>query len=194
MHINTAVMKHILPILEQYEGKHIREVPFADIARQIKNATDKEANFLQVNPSAVINAKADFAEEKTFSLNIVLSPSCTQELTDSSQARRNRFRHLVSVHSDDYASRCQRLGLKLEGIRTGVYFTINFIIEPETNRIYFAAIVSYYGISINNWSERVGLQQTLNKHSAPSTHFMDMKSAHDYVFILNKIVKFDVLN
>ena len=190
MHINTAVTKHIIPLLEKYEGKKSSDIPFDKIAEQIKLLTNKEANFRRVLSHGVELAKSDLRSASTFSFNIDATATLVSELTQSSQARRDRFRHLC-VPNDIAAT---RVGIKLEAIRSEVCFTLNYILEPETQHVYFAAIIGFYGTSINGWADRVGLKETLNKHSTPSTHYMSREAAREYVYLLEREVTLKVLN
>ncbi|BBD52233.1 hypothetical phage protein [Enterobacter phage EspM4VN] len=190
MHINTAITKHIIPLLEKYEGKKSKDISFEDISAEVKRLTRKEVNFRRVPPSAVDRAKSDLNTASTFSFNIDATATLVSELTQSSQARRDRFRHLCVAN--DYPS--TRVGIKLEAIRSEVCFTVNYILEPETSNIYFAAIIGFYGTSINGWAERVELKETLNKHSIPSTHYMSLAAAREYVYLLERDVKLKVLN
>lgn len=189
MHINTAVTKHIIPLLEKYEGKKVTDIPFHDVAEEIKRLTKKEVNFRRVIRSGVELAKSDLQNASTFSLNIDATATLVSELTQSSQSRRDRFRHLC-VPNDIAA---MRVGIKLEAIRSEVCFTVNYILEPETQHIYFAAIIGFYGTSINGWAERVGLKETLNKHSTPSTHYMSHEAALEYVYLLERVVTLNVV-
>lgn len=188
MHINTAVIKHIIPLLEKYEGKTATEIPFGTISEEIKRLTGKEVNYRRVLESAVSLAAADF-HGRTFSFNIESTSSLRKEMEDSSQARRDRFRHLFN--KNDFLA--GRVGIKLESIRSDICFTINYILESETNRIYFAAIIGFYGNNINSWGERIGLTETVNRHATPSTHYMDQEGAKEYVYLLEKKVSFSVV-
>lgn len=190
MHINTAVMKHIIPLLEKYEGKKAKEVPFEHIAAEVCRLTKKKANFRRVLPHAVELAKDDLRENKTFSFNIDATPSLMTELSLSSQARRDRFRHLCVGNNFPIG----RIGIKLEAVRSDVCFTVNYILEPETQHIYFVAVVGFYGTSINGWAERVELKETMNKHSTPSTHYMTHEAAREYVYLLDREVTLKVVN
>lgn len=189
MHINTAITKHIIPLLEKYEGKKSNQIPFGTISEEIKRLTRKEVNYRRVLPSAVELAKSDLHGASTFSFNIDATATLVSELTQSSQARRDRFRHLCVAN--DYPG--TRVGIKLEAIRSEVCFTVNYILEPETNNIYFAAIIGFYGTSINGWADRVELKETLNKHSTPSTHYMSLAAAREYVYLLERDVKLKVV-
>lgn len=190
MHINTAITKHIIPLLEKYEGKKANEIPFDTITEEIKRLTRKEVNYRRVLSSGVELAKSDIRNASTFSFNIDATSTLVSELTQSSQVRRDRFRHLC-VANDLPAT---RVGIKLDAIRSEVCFTVNYILEPETKQIYFAAIIGFYGTSINGWAERVGLKETLNKHSTPSTHYMSNEAAREYVYLLERDVKLKVVN
>lgn len=189
MHINTAVINHILPLLAKYEGQHVTKVPLEQLRAEILRQTGKAANFTRITPEAISRAVHDKENGKTTSFNILLTPECRQELEESSQARRNRFRHLVGQRVDQG----DRIGLVLEAIRTPVCFTINFILEPESQHIYFAAIVSYYGAAINGWADRVGLHESVGAHTYPSTHYMTNEAACDYVFLLKKTFQFSII-
>lgn len=189
MHISTAVNKYILPLLAKYEGKPVTSISLSSIAQEIECLTKKGVNFRRVLESAVDLAKSDLAH-KTFSFNIDSSKELREELEKSSQARRDRFRHLYARCN---LSEC-RVGIKLDAIRSNTSFTINFVLEPETQRIYFVAIIGFYGNSINGWADRVHLGETVNTHSIPSTHFMSNEAAREYVFILEKVVNFKVFN
>lgn len=188
MHINTAVTKHIIPLLEMYEGKKVHKVDFKLINSEILRLTKKEVNYRRVTPSAVDLAKHDLGTAKTFSFNID-DTFLRSELTESSQARRDRFRHLC-VSSD---MPTLRLGIRPSGIRSEVCFTVNYILEPETDKVYFVAIIGFYGTSINGWAERVDLKETLNKHSTPSTHYMTREAALEYVYLLERDVKLKIV-
>lgn len=188
MHINTAVVYHILPLLAKYEGKQVTEISFANIEEEIKLLTGKAANFRRVIPNAVDLAKSDL-KHNTFSFNIDATSELRDELEQSSNARRDRFRHLyVRPNMPE-----QRIGIKLEAVRSNTAFTINFVLEPESQRIYFVAIVGFYGNAINGWCERVKLAETVNAHSIPSTHFMSNSGAQEYVYILDKVVSFSIV-
>lgn len=189
MHINTAVLKHIIPLLEKYEGKKAKDISFEDISAEVKRLTRKEVNFRRVLPSAIDLAKSDLNTASTFSFNIDAMSTLVAELTQSSQARRDRFRHLC-VESHFLTG---RIGIRLEAIRSEICFTVNYILEPETQHIYFAAIIGFYGTSINGWAERVELKETLNKHSTPSTHYMTREAAREYVYLLERDVKLKVV-
>lgn len=188
MHINTAILKHIIPLLEKYEGKKVQDIDFVRITSETKRLTKKEVNFRRVLPSAIDLAKSDLKSNNTFSFNID-DIHLRKELTESTQARRDRFRHLCVSNEMPYF----RIGIKPSGIRSEVCFTVNYILEPETQRIYFAAIIGFYGTSINGWAERVGLKETLNKHSTPSTHYMSHEAALEYVYLLERDVKLKVV-
>lgn len=188
MHINTAVVYHILPLLAKYEGKPVTEISLSNIAEEIKLLTMKSANFRRVIPNAVNLAKSDLAHN-TFSFNIDATSELRQELEQSSNARRDRFRHLYVRPN---MPEC-RIGIKLESVRSDTAFTINYILEPESQRIYFAAIIGFYGNSINGWCDRVNLGETVNAHSVPSTHYMSNAAAQEYVFILEKTVSFSIV-
>lgn len=41
MHINTAVMKHIIPLLEKYEGQQATKISLTTIAEEVKLLTNK---------------------------------------------------------------------------------------------------------------------------------------------------------
>lgn len=189
MHISTAVDKYIIPILEKYEGMISHAVPFGTIAEEIKRLTNKGVNFRSITESAAALAKHDILESPTFSFNIDCTSEFRTEMEQSSEARRNRFRHLF-VKNDWPRS---RVGIKLEATRSDICFTINYILEPETSRVYFVAIIGFYGTSINGWAERVGLKETVNPHSVPSTHYMTRTSALEYVFLLQRVVKFKLV-
>lgn len=189
MHINTAVLKHIIPLLEKYEGKVMSEVPFEKIRTEIKRLTNKDVNYRRVLSSGLELAKSDFKTSSTFSFNIDATTTLIDELTQSSQSRRDRFRHLCVVN--DFPS--TRVGIKLEAIRSDICFTINYIVEPGTQHIYFAAVIGFYGTSINGWAERVELKETLNKHSIPSTHYMSQAAAREYVYLIERDVKLKVV-
>ncbi|WPJ72068.1 hypothetical protein DEEACLCL_00043 [Salmonella phage CRW-SP2] len=189
MHINTAVMNHIIPILEKYEGKKSEDISFEAISEEVKQRTGKAVNFRSVNPSAIELAKSDITSSATFSFNIDATSSLYTELSLSSQARRDRFRHLC-VKNNHSSS---RIGIRLEAIRSDICFTINYVLEPETQYIYFAAVIGFYGTSINGWAERVELKETLNKHSIPSTHYMSKEAAREYVYLLERDVKLKVV-
>ncbi|QHB42674.1 hypothetical protein [Dickeya phage Ds25CZ] len=189
MHINTAVTKHIIPLLEKYEGKKLNDIPFQQIAEEIKRLTKKEANFHRVLSSGVELAKSDLRNASTFSFNIVATSNLVSELTRSSQVRRDRFRHLCVPNNNEVT----RVGIKLEAIRSEVCFTVNYILEPETQHVYFAAVIGFYGTSINGWADRVELKETLNKHSTPSTHYMSLAAAREYVYLLERDVKLKVV-
>lgn len=188
MHINTAVMKHIIPLLEKREGIHIHKFNLNDLAETIFLHTGKKVNFRRVLESAVDLARVDL-RSPNFSFNIDIAPEMKKELEDSSAVRRDRFRHLV-VKND-----CPtlRIGMKLEAVRSDVHYTINYILEPESQRVYFAAIVGFYGTSINGWCERVNLKQTSNAHSTPSTHYMSAQAASEYVYLLERRVSLIVV-
>lgn len=187
MHINTAVIKHILPLLEKYEGQPVSKIPFGAISEEILRLTKKAVNYRRVLPSGVDLARADY-KGTTFSLNIDHTSEFRQEMEESSQARRDRFRHLYAKSNFPEA----RVGIKLEAIRSDICFTINYILEPESQCIYFAAIIGFYGTSINGWADRVGLKETQNGHSTPSTHYMTNEAAREYVFLIDKIVTLKV--
>ncbi|QOI58335.1 hypothetical protein pSal_SNUABM02_102 [Salmonella phage pSal-SNUABM-02] len=188
MHINTAITKHIIPLLEKYEGKKVNDIDFKMITSEVLRLTKKEVNFRRINPSAIDLAKSDLKGANTFSFNID-DLYLRSELTESSQARRDRFRHLC-VTSD---APSLRVGIKPSGVRSEVCFTVNYILEPETQHIYFAAVIGFYGTSINGWAERVELKETLNKHSTPSTHYMSKEAAREYVYLLERDVKLKVV-
>ncbi|ECB2088198.1 hypothetical protein EVH07_11840 [Salmonella enterica subsp. enterica serovar Newport] len=188
MHINTAITKHIIPLLEKYEGKKVNDIDFKMITSEVLRLTKKEVNFRRINPSAIDLAKSDLKGANTFSFNID-DTFLRKELTESSQARRDRFRHLC-VQQDMPSS---RIGIRPSGVRSEVCFTVNYILDPETSNIYFAAIIGFYGTSINGWAERVELKETLNKHSTPSTHYMSREAAREYVYLLERDVKLKVV-
>ncbi|QIO03206.1 hypothetical protein HYQ37_gp001 [Salmonella phage pertopsoe] len=189
MHINTAIMKHVIPLLEMYEGKKVHKVDFKLITSEILRLTKKGVNFRRVLSDAVDLAKHDLIMSNTFSFNIDATATLVSELTQSSQARRDRFRHLC-VPNDNPST---RVGIKLGAIRSEECFTVNYILEPESQRIYFGAIIGFYGNSINGWAERVGLKETLNKHSTPSTHYISRDAAREYVYLLERDVKLKVI-
>ncbi|AUG87954.1 hypothetical protein HOS53_gp206 [Klebsiella phage May] len=187
MHINTAVTKHILPLLAKYEGKPVTNISLTTIAEEVKLQTNKGVNFRRVIDNAVSLARSDM-KHNTFSFNIDATSEFRNELEQSSAARRDRFRHLYVRPN---MPEC-RIGIKLEAVRTDTAFTINYVLEPESQRIYFVAIIGFYGNSINGWADRVNLGETVNTHSIPSTHFMSNAGAQEYVFILEKVVNFKV--
>lgn len=191
MHINTAVVKHIIPILEKYEAVNSNTINFFMLSEEIKRQTNKGVNFRRVTKSAVELAHFDFKTVRfvklnsTFSFNIDYTSEFREEMEMSTEARRNRFRHLFV--KNDWPR--ERIGIKLEASRSDICFTINYVLEPETNRIYFVAVIGFYGTSINSWADRVGLHETINKHSVPSTHYMSISGASEYVFLLERVVK-----
>lgn len=189
MHINTAVLKHIIPLLEKYDGKKVTEIPFGTISGEVKRLTKKEVNYRRVLPTAIELAKSELSGS-SFSFNIDATSTLVAELNDSSQVRRDRFRHLCVGNNFPTG----RVGVKLEAIRSDVCFTVNYILEPETQQIYFAAIVGFYGTSINGWADRIELKETVNKHSTPSTHYMSQAAAREYVYLLEREVTLKVLN
>lgn len=188
MHINTAVMKHIIPLLEKYEGQQATKISLTTIAEEVKLQTNKGVNFRRVIDNAVSLARSDM-KHNTFSFNIDATSEFRNELEQSSPARRDRFRHLYVRPN---MPEC-RIGIKLEAVRTDTAFTINYVLEPESQRIYFVAIIGFYGNAINGWCDRVNLGETTNSHSIPSTHYMSNAAAQEYVFVLEKVVKFSVV-
>lgn len=191
MHINTAVLNHIIPLLEKYESACYNTIDFNNLSEEIKRQTNKGANFRRVTESAVELAHFDFKIvgfvklNSTFSFNIDCTSEFREEMEMSTEARRNRFRHLFAKNEWPR----ERVGIKLEATRSDICFTINYVLEPETNRVYFVAVIGFYGTSINGWAERVGLHETINKHSVPSTHYMSISGASEYVFLLERVVK-----
>lgn len=187
MHLNTAVVKHILPKLEKYEGMPLAEIPFAQIALDIMTETGKGVNFNVITDNADRLLRLDMANSKTVSFNIIIGDDCMQELNSSSAARRNRFRHLVSNRQvvPDH-----RAGMILHEISGKKCFTINIV--ERYNQAHFSSIFGFYGTSINGWYERFNVGETVAEHSIPSTHFMPRENAADTIFLIEKIVKLKV--
>lgn len=183
MHIATAVEKIIIPLLEKLEGQHVSNINFPALRKEIYRSTGKDVNFRVIDDNAIRLLESE-AKGNFVSFNIEVTPECMTELECSSQARRDRFRHLVGEQLPTKG----RVGMMLEAIRSNVCFTINFVPDLQNNTISFKAIVAYYGSSINPWAERVGLRQTEGVHSIPSTHYMPRTSAPDYIFVLAKKV------
>lgn len=187
MHINTAVMNHIIPLLEKYEQEIFSMISLQQIKEEIKALTGKGVNFAFVELAALGRAIEEKQRGQTLSFNIVLSPECEKDLCNSSQARRDRFRHLVGQKVEP----TRRICLLLESINSETSFTINCVVL--SGRIHFLAIIGYYGKSINGWAERVGLKETLNPHSIASTHYIPVSAAEEYFYLLRKEYKFAVV-
>lgn len=187
MHLNTAVVKHILPKLEQYEGKPVSDIPFQRISREILEETGKGVNFNFVGNHAEELLRHDLSNSKTVSFNIVVTEQCMRELTSSSKARRDRFSHLVSLGKIETS---HRIGMVLNEISGKVSFTIN--VTERFGVVNFVAIVGFYGTSINGWYERHKIGATVAYHSIPSTHYMPRESAMDTIFLIEKKVSLKV--
>lgn len=188
MHLNTAVVKHILPKLEKYEGKPLSEIPFAELSASILEETGKGVNFNFITDNAERLLRMDMAGAKTVSFNIIIADPCMKELNSSSTARRNRFRHLVG---NNQVVQDHRAGLILQEISGKTCFTINVV--ERYNQAHFSSIFGFYGTSINGWYERFNVQETVGQHSVPSTHFMPRENAADTIFMIEKIVKLKVV-
>lgn len=187
MHLNTAVVKHILPKLEKYEGMRPAEIPFHELAASIMEETGKGVNFNFITDSADQRLRQDMAGAKTVSFNIIIADPCMKELNSSSAARRNRFRHLVAARP---VVQDHRAGLILQEISGKTCFTINIV--ERYGQAHFSSIFGFYGTSINGWYERFNVGETVEQHSVPSTHFMLRENAADTIFLIEKIVKLKV--
>uniref|UniRef100_A0AAU8L076 Uncharacterized protein n=1 Tax=Serratia phage Kevin TaxID=3161161 RepID=A0AAU8L076_9CAUD len=188
MTIKTAVNTIISPICDSWAGKLTEAQLFGRLAAFIKERTGHDVGFREVTVNALRLAQYELGSGKTLSVNVVCSKNLMEEFAQSSQARRKRFGNIVSnmPHMQTPEGRMSRFQISLDEIRGPKQYDIQYI-KSESGHVWPVGIIGFYGSNINGWSERVGLEQTRNPHSIPSTHYMSSERAADYVFIVNTV-------
>lgn len=188
MKIKTAVHDIIYPICEHWAGKTSEEGLFLKLAAFIKERTGKDTGFREVTVNALRLAKYELESGKTLSVNIVCSKNLMEEFEQSSAARRKRFGSVCSrlPHMETQTGCMSRFQIELDQIRSDKQFEVQYL-KSDDGRIWPVGVIGFYGSNINGWSERVGLSQTKNPHSIPSTHYMMSDRASEYVFLFNNV-------
>ncbi|AFX93495.1 hypothetical protein G646_gp027 [Serratia phage phiMAM1] len=187
MQIKTVVQKYIQPVCDNWAGSNNMEI-MNRISGYVKERTGKGVGFSEISVTALRLAQYELTTGKTMSINIMCSEMLKSELEQSSQARRKRFGNIYNPmpHMTTPEGRQSRFRIHLVEIRGDKQFEVQYI-RSDSGRIWPVGVIGFYGSNINGWAERVGLQQTLNPHSKPSTHYMSSERASDYVFIFNNV-------
>lgn len=188
MKIKTVVNEIITPICDRWAGLDHNSDIWIKIAAFVKEKTGKEVGFQEVTLDALKLAKYELSSGKTLSVNIICGKTLMEEFEQSSTARRKRFGNICNPlpHLETSRGRMNRFQINLNEIRGDKQFDIQYLLGDD-GRVWPVAVIGYYGSNINGWSERVGLSQTKNPHSIPSTHYMSSERASEYVFVINNV-------
>lgn len=183
--ISTVIKEHLTPILLKYAGRKWTPEFARAVQRDIFEKTGKYVGFRSINVMALRYAQFDMANSKTFSFNIVPTQTLVDEYNLSSTIRRQRFEGIYNPHPllDDEIKVRNRMQISIPKIRSTKQYDVQVIIDSRGNT-WPVAVIGYYGSNMNGWAKRVGLKQTQGAHSHPSTHYMDVSKAAEYVFIL----------
>lgn len=187
MKIKTVVNEIIIPICQQWAGtrRGVDKDSQKIISDYVKTKTGKEIGFQFITPNALKLAKYELDTGKTFSFNIICGNTLVEEFNQSSVARRKRFGNVYHFTLEDIKSG-SRFQISLDGIRTNKQFDVQYMVSDD-GRFWPVAVIGFYGANINGWSDRVGLNQTVNPHKIPSTHYIGSERASEYVFIISDV-------
>lgn len=188
LHINTVVEKFIKPILIKYAGQPWDEEFARIVQRYIYDKTGKYVGFQLVNINALTHAVQELKSGKTFSFSIIPTQTMKDEFNLSSYARRERFGIIYSNApvTQDAKLAENRFKIALPKIRSKKQYDIQVMMDGRGNA-WPVAVIGYYGSNLNGWAKRVGLKHTQGAHIHPSTHYMEVEKANNYVFIIDEI-------
>lgn len=179
MRIKTAIENEITPFLQEHQGKIWPTELYPAIQRHLSKRVGKNVEFNFVTEEARELALADFKNSNTFSFNIITTPNITNQMNNSSTKRREKYRYLFARNAIETR---HRFGIVLDSIVSNDGFTLQ-LERTKTGIVYPVGVIGFYGSNINRWCQIAGVKQTERPHKIPSTHFMDVSQATNFVKI-----------